>query len=237
MAGVLDGRLALITGAGRGIGREVSRAFAKEGAHVIALARTVGALEELDDEIKALGGHITLVPLDLADGGKIDQLGVSVQQRFGKLDILVANAGVLGDITPMAHVEPHIWETVMAVNATANYRLIRILDPLLRASDAGRAIFVSSGAADGERPFWGPYAASKAALEALVRSYAWETRKTGLRVNLLDPGPTRTGMRAAAYPGEDPATLPDPQAHIPHFLKLAAPDCAHHGDILRCRQG
>ena len=236
MAGLLDGRLALITGASRGIGREVAKTFAKAGAHVIALSKTVGALEELDDEIKALGGQATLIPLDLADGGKIDQLGVSVQQRFGKLDILVANAGLLGDITPMAHVEPHIWDKVMAVNASANYRLIRILDPLLRASDAGRAIFVSSGAADGERPFWGPYAASKAALEAMVRSYAWETRKTNLRVNLLDPGATRTQMRANAYPGEDPTTLPEPQEHMPHFLKLAAPDCSLHGEILRCKQ-
>lgn len=230
----LKDRIALVTGASHGIGRAVAKRFAEEGAHVVALGRTVGALEELDDEIRALGRQATLVPMDLTVGDKVDALGPSLYERFGKLDILVGNAAQLGELTPVAHLEPQLWEQVFAVNVTANFRLIRMLDPLLKLSDAGRAIFVTSAAAHGERPYWGVYAASKAALEAMVRSYAGETRKTTLRVNLLDPGRIRTRMRAQAYPGEDPETLPLPTSLADTFVDLAAPECDRHGDLVRC---
>ena len=232
-AGRLAGRLALVTGASRGIGFAVARRFAAEGAHVVATARTVGGLEELDDVVKAAGGSITLAPLDLMDLDQIDVLGASLYQRFQKLDILVGNAGSLGRLTPMAHVDPKEWERVFRLNVHANQRLIRSLDAVLRQSDAGRAIFVTSGAAAGTKPFWAAYGASKAALDALVKTYAEETRKTTLRVNLISPGPVATQMRAAAYPGEDPATLTQPDELAGLFVDLADPACARHGETVR----
>ena len=219
----LDGRIALVTGASRGIGYKAARAFAAAGAHVVAIARTVGGLEELDDEIQAMGGQTTLVPLDLQDFDAIDRLGGALHERWGKLDILLANAGILGQLSPLAHVEVKTWDEVMAVNVTANWRLIRSLDPLLRLSDAGRAIFLSSGAAHKCRAFWGPYSVSKAAVEALARTYAHETENTPVRVVSVDPGATRTAMRAKAMPGEDPSTLPDPDEIAPELVKLASP--------------
>ena len=231
--GRLTGRIALITGASRGIGRAVAVRFAREGAHVVALGRTVGALEELDDRIGAIGAKCTLVPMDLTLHEKIDALGASLYERFGRLDILVANAAQLGELAPVGHIDPQMWDHVFAINVTANFRLIRSLDRILRLSPQGRAIFVTSGAARGERPYWGLYGATKAALEAMVRSYAGETRRSTLRVNILDPGPIRTGMRAAAYPGEDPETLPAPDAITNHFVALADADCARHGDVVR----
>ena len=222
--GPLDGRIAVITGASRGIGYKASKAFAAAGAHIVAIARTVGGLEELDDEIQALGGQATLVPLDLQDFDAIDRLGAALHERWGKLDILLANAGILGQLSPLAHVEIKTWDEVMAVNVTANWRLIRSLDPLLRQSDAGRAIFLSSGAAHKCRAFWGPYSVSKAAVEALARTYAQETLNTPIRVVSVDPGATRTAMRAKAMPGEDPSTLPDPDEIAPELVKLASPD-------------
>ncbi|CAH1667950.1 SDR family NAD(P)-dependent oxidoreductase [Chelatococcus asaccharovorans] len=237
MSRPLDTRIALVTGASRGIGRAAALAFARAGAHVVALARTVGALEELDDEIQAAGGHATLVPVDLNDYEALDRLGAALHERWGKLDILLANAGVLGVLSPLGHVEPKVWDNVMAINVTANWRLIRSLDPLLRASDAGRAIFLSSGAAHSCRAFWGPYAASKAAVEAMARSYAAETENSALRVMLVNPGPLRTAMRRAAMPGEDPETLKTPEDLAPHLVELASPSWTETGKIFDFPQG
>ena len=227
----LKDRLAVITGASRGIGRAVALAFAREGAHVLLLARTQGGLEEVDDEIRAAGGAATLVPVDITDFEAIDRLGASIHERWGKLDILVGNAGLLGQISPLGHVEPVTWEKVMAVNVTANWRLIRSLDPLLRQSDAGRAVFVTSGAATACKPFWGVYSVSKAALDALVKTYAAEVDTTPVRVNLFNPGPVRTEMRAQAMPGEDPETLPAPEELADAFVALTEPACETNGMV------
>jgi NAD(P)-dependent dehydrogenase (short-subunit alcohol dehydrogenase family) len=233
----LDGRLALVTGATRGIGRAVALAYAREGAHVVLTGRTVGALEEVDDEIRETGGHATLIPLDLKHLERIDALGPTIYQRWQKLDILVGNAGILGPLSPLGHVPAETWDEVLQVNLTANWRLIRTLDPLLRASEAGRAIFVSSGAAVRPRAYWGPYAVSKAALEALVRTYAQEVANTAVRVNLINPGPTRTRMRAKAYPGEDPGTLKVPEDIVPTFVRLAEAQCTDNGRLFDVATG
>lgn len=233
MAGRLEGRIALVTGASRGIGRAVALKFAEEGADLILVARTTGGLEELDDEVQAMGRHATLVPQDLRDMEAIDRLGAALYERFGKLDILVGNAAVLGVLGPVGHCKPNVWDDVMAINVTANWRLIRSLDPLLRQSDAGRAIFVTSGVAADVFPYWGPYAASKAALEMMVRTWASELGKTNVRANLLDPGMIRTGMRAKAFPGEDPKSLPEPESITDLFVDLAAPSCAKNGEVVR----
>lgn len=227
----LNGRIALVTGASRGIGRAAAVALAKAGAHVVLTARTVGGLEEADDEIRAAGGTATLVPLDLRSAEKVDALGPTLFKRWERLDILVANAGVLGPLTPLAHVTDQAWAEVIDVNLTANWRLIRSLDPLLRRSDAGRAVFVSSGAAAARHAYWGPYAVSKAALEALVRTYALETSGTSVRVNLVNPGPIRTGMRARAFPGEKPETLKTPDDIAPLFVRLADPQHTDTGKL------
>lgn len=231
----LTGKVALVTGASRGIGAAASEALASCGAHIVAVARTVGGLEELDDKIKAKGGTATLVPLDITDYDGIDRLGGALYERFGKLDVLVGNAGVLGPLSPLGHVDPKQWDNVIAVNVTANWRLIRSMDPLLRLSDAGRAIFVSSNAATNVRAFWGPYTVSKAALDALVRSYSEETKNTPIRANLINPGATRTKMRAAAMPGEDPNTLPTPAEIAAEILKLADPKLQETGMIFNAR--
>jgi NAD(P)-dependent dehydrogenase (short-subunit alcohol dehydrogenase family) len=223
-SGPLDGRVALITGASRGIGYHAAKAFAVAGAHIIAVARTTGGLEELDDEITALGSSATLVPLDLTDYDGIDRLGGAIYERWGKLDIFFANAGILGSLSPLGHVQPKEWDQVIAVNVTANWQLIRSLDPLLRASDAGRVIVMSSGAAHNCRPFWGPYSVSKAAVVALARTYAGEMEKTPIRVVLVNPGAMRTAMRAKAMPGEDPMSLPHPTDLASHLIELASPD-------------
>jgi NAD(P)-dependent dehydrogenase (short-subunit alcohol dehydrogenase family) len=227
--GRLQGRIALVTGASRGIGAAVARRYAAEGAHVILAARTVGGLEETDDAIRASGGAATLVPLDLAEGAKIDELGAALHQRFGKLDILVGNAGTLGVLTPLTHMDPPVWEKVIGLNLTDNWRLLRSMDPLLRRSDAGRAIFVTSGAARAATPFWGAYSVSKAALEMLVRTYAAEVAAFGIKANLVDPGVVRTAMRAQAFPGEDPLRLPAPEAITETFVSLAEPTCRQNG--------
>jgi NAD(P)-dependent dehydrogenase (short-subunit alcohol dehydrogenase family) len=237
MAGQLNGRIALVTGASRGIGRALALAMAREGAHVVAVARTVGALEELDDDIKSVGSSASLVPMDLRKPDGIDQLGGIVFERWKRLDILVGNAGVLGTLSPLGHVEPKTWDEVMAVNVTANWRLIRSFDPLLRQSEAGRAVFVTSGAARTIYAYWGPYAVSKAALEALAKTYAAETVKTAIKVNLLNPGPIRTRMRAQAMPGEDPDSLPPPEAVAEAFLPLVLPSQKESGLIYDFDQG
>ena len=225
------GRIAVVTGASRGIGRATALAFAREGTHVVALARTQGALESLDDEIRGLGGSATLCPVDLKDYDALDRLGAGLHERYGRLDVLVANAGLLGPIAPLGHVDPKSFDDVMAVNVTANWRLIRSLDPLLRLSPSGRAVFVSSGAAHAARAYWGLYGTSKAALEILARTYAAETETTPLRVMLVNPGPLRTRMRATAMPGEDPQTLRTPDDLAPHLLRLASPDWTETGKL------
>jgi NAD(P)-dependent dehydrogenase (short-subunit alcohol dehydrogenase family) len=231
MAGRLEGRISLVTGASRGLGASAAVALAKEGAHIIATARTEGGLTELDDEIKAVGGTATLVPLDIKDYAGIDRLGAAIFERWKKLDILIGNAGILGKLTPMAHVEPKVWDDVMAVNVTANYRLIRSLDPLLRQSDAGRAIFVSSGLAHKCWAYWGPYSISKAALEAMVKTYAAEIGTTAARANCFSPGATRTRMRATAMPGEDPLTLPHPDEVAAQIIPMCLPDFTDNGGV------
>ena len=233
----LAGRLALVTGASRGIGRSVSLGLAAAGAHVVVLARTVGALEELDDDIRAAGGTATLVELDLKRTDKLDALGPTILQRWGKLDILVANAGILGPLSPLGHITSDAWREVIDVNLTANWHLIRAIDPLIKKSDAGRAIFVSSGAALARNAYWGPYAVSKAGLEALAKTWAQELANTPARVNVINPGPIRTGMRAKAFPGEDPASLKTPDEIVPLFLKLASPDFDETGKVFDFKTG
>lgn len=237
MSKKLDGRVAVVTGASRGIGRAAALALAEAGAHIIALARTQGALEELDDAIRQRGGSATLVPADLTDFEAIDRLGAAILQRWGKLDILIGNAGILGELTPITQVDPPLWEAVMKINVTANWRLIRSLDPLLRASDAGRAIFVTSSAAYKCTAYWGPYSISKAALDALVRTYAAETVRTAVRIMLLSPGPLATDMRRKAMPGEDQSTLKTPADIAPYFVTLASPDWNETGKVFDFREG
>ena len=226
----LAGRLALITGASRGLGAATALAYAKEGAHVVLVARTIGGLEAVDDQIKAIGGNATLVPLDVTDGPGLDRLGAALHERFGRLDILLGNAGVLGTLSPIGHFEPKVFEEVMAVNVTANWRLIRSMDPLLRRSDAGRAIFVTSGASRKILPYWGAYAASKAALDMLVGVYAAEVAHTAVRVNLFNPGPMRTYMRRQAFPGENEAQQTPPEEHAESLIQLALPSCTMNGE-------
>jgi len=229
----LDGRIALVTGASRGIGRAVALRLAKEGAHIIAVARTQGGLEELDDEIrKATGKQASLVPESVTDYDKIDRIGAALYERYGKLDILVGNAGYLGQLSPMGHYKPKMWDDIFAVNVTANWRMIRSFDVLLRASDAGRAMFVTSGVAHRAEMYWGPYAASKAALEQMVKIYAAESAHTPLKVNIIDPGRVRTKMRTQAYPGEDPKTLATPDQVTDVFVRAASPAFTETGQIL-----
>ncbi len=231
----LKGRLALVTGATRGLGRAIAICYAKAGAHVIAVGRTQGALEDLDDEIQKVGEAATLLTLDLRKGDKIDGLGPTIYERWGKLDIFVANAAMLGPLSPLPHVTADAWQHVIDVNLTANWRLIRTLDPLLKLSDAGRVILVSSGAAEGRYAYWGPYAVSKAGVECMGKMYAAECENTPVRVSIVNPGATRTAMRAKAFPGEDPMTLPAPEDVAPLFLDLARPESAIHGDVVRFR--
>lgn len=232
--GRLAGRTALITGASRGIGAAVAEAYAREGAHVILLARTQGALEALDDKIQSFGGTATLLPFDLNEVKKIPALGPALAERFGKLDILVGNAAMLGALSPVAMSDARLYEEVFRVNFLANVALVRTLDPLLRGSDAGRAIFVTTGAARDKTPFWSAYAASKAALETMAATYAAETAYSPLKVNVVDPGIVRTELRAAAFPAENPDTLPAPDSIARTFIDLAAADCAQTGKIIAC---
>lgn len=227
----LENRIAVVTGASRGIGFAVAVELARAGAHLVLLARTVGGLEEVDDAVRKHGSSATLVPASLTDGPAIDRLGQAIHDRWGKLDILVGNAGVLGPLSPIGHVRSKDWDEVMAVNLTANWRLIRSLDPLLKASDAGRAVFVTSGVARHAKAYWGAYAVSKAGLEMLVRTYAAEVQNMTVRANLFNPGPVRTAMRAKAMPGEDPATLPKPRDVAPAFAELVSPELTQNGMI------
>jgi len=228
----MNQRIVLVTGASRGIGRAAAKTLAKAGAHVILVARTVGGLEEVDDEIRKDGGAATLVPLDIRDFPALDRLGATIFERWGRLDAFLGNAGSLGVITPLSHLEPKAFQELIDVNVTANWRLIRSLDPLLRRSEAGRALFVTSGAARKHTPFWGGYAMAKAALESLALTYAAECASTNVKVNLLSPGPLRTAMRAKAMPGEDPDTLLKPDAVAPLIVELLSPSCDKNGEIV-----
>ena len=228
----MSGRIALVTGASRGIGRAAALALSGEGAHVILVARTVGGLEEVDDEIQKSGGTATLVPLDLKDFPALDRLGASIFERWGKLDAFLGNAGVLGALTPLTHLDPKTYQQLVDINVTANWRLIRSLDPLLRMSDAGRALFVTSGAARKHTPYWGGYAMTKAALESLALTYAAECNGTNVKINLLNPGPLRTRMRAQAMPGEDPNELKPPEQVAPLIVELLSPACAKTGELV-----
>ena len=230
----LEGRLALVTGASRGIGFAVAKRLADEGAHVIATARTVGGLEELDDMITANGGSCTLAPLNLKDGDKIDAMGASIHERFGKLDILVGNAGILGELSPVSHLSPKLWEETFQINTHANFRLIRSLDPLLRQSDAGRALFVSNSLIHENRAFWALYSASKAALEALVMSYAAEIGNVSqVKANIIEPGVVATAMRAKAYPGEDHEKLAKPSDVTDLFVEMVCADFEANGTVAK----
>lgn len=225
----LEGRIALVTGASRGIGNAIARRYAAEGAHVIAVARKTKDLEKLDDDIAALGGTATLVPMDLSKWEQIDGLAAPLAERFGKLDILVGNAAILGTLTPMDQIEPKEWDQAFRINVHANWRLIRALGPLLRRSEAGRALFVTSGITRRAAPFWGVYATTKAALEKMVETWAAEMQSTKVRINVINPGATRTKMRAAAFPGEDADTLPSPDDIMEAFVAAVTADFDGHG--------
>ena len=237
MAASLADKIALVTGASRGIGAAMALELAKEGAHIVAAARTVGGLEELDDRIKAAGSTATLVPLDVTDREGVARLALALNERYGRLDVLIGNAGVLPMPSPLGHVEPKDWDNVFAVNVTANWQLIRCMDPLLQRAAAGRAVFMTSGVAHYGRAYWGPYAASKSALEAMLRSYAAEIATTKVRVNLYAPGPTRTRMYLSAFPGVDPKTLPMPEQVAKAMLPLCLPACTETGKIYDFRKG
>jgi NAD(P)-dependent dehydrogenase (short-subunit alcohol dehydrogenase family) len=233
----LADRIALITGASRGIGAALALQLAEAGAHVVAVARTVGGLEELDDKIKAAGGSATLVPLDMKDTDGILRLALALNERYGRLDVLIGNAGLLTVPSPVGHIEPKDWDNVIAVNLTANWHLIRAFDPLLKAAAAGRAVFITSAVAYFARPYFALYAASKAALDQLARAYAAECENTKVRVNLFSPGQTRTRMMATAFPGLDPETLPAPEEVAKAIVPLCMPACAESGKIYDFRAG
>jgi NAD(P)-dependent dehydrogenase (short-subunit alcohol dehydrogenase family) len=237
MASPLANRIALVTGASRGIGAAAALALAKAGAHVVAVARTVGGLEELDDRIREHGGEATLVPLDLRDTAGIAALATELEDRYRRLDVLVGNAAVNPVLSPLDHVEPKAWDETIAVNVTANWHLIRFMDPLLKRSDAGRAVFITSGAASRARAYWGPYSASKAALNTLVRTYAAETASTNVRVNLFGPGGTRTRMYQGAYPGADLDAVPTPEQVAEKIVPLCLPSFTETGKLYDYRGG
>src|SRR3954470_3759904 len=231
----LTSRIALVTGASRGIGYATARALAKAGAHIVAVARTQGGLEELDDDIRKDGGSATLVPLNLTDYDGIARLGAALHERHGRLDILVGNAGVAGPSSPLGHIELKPWTDVMAINVTANFQLIRCMEPLLKQSDAGRAVFITSAAAANASAYRGPYAASKAALDTLARAWAQENASTSIRVNLFDPGPVRTRMRASIFPGEDPDTLDTPEQIAEFIVPMCAATWSETGKLFEYR--
>lgn len=228
-----SGKIALVTGASRGIGAAVALGLAKAGAHVIALARTVGALEELDDRIKSHGGTATLLPLDLTRLEDVDKIGPTIVERFGQLDIFIGNAGILGPLSPVGHVKPQDWDKVFKINFMANVRLVRTLDPVLRTAPAGRILFTTSAIGDDAPAYWAPYAASKAALNAFVKVYAAENENTNLRINAIHPGSVDTAMMTDAFPGGPPFAIKQPEEIVADYLAAVAEDCPNHGQIIK----
>jgi NAD(P)-dependent dehydrogenase (short-subunit alcohol dehydrogenase family) len=238
MSKLLADRIALVTGATRGIGRATALLLAQAGAHVVAVGRTQGALEELDDAVRTAGSTATLVPLDMRDYPGIYRLAASLNERYRRLDVLVGNAGVVGQRSPLDHIDPQNWDEVMAVNVTANWHLIRAMNPLLKRSEAGRVVLITSGAATNARAYSGAYSVSKAALNVLGQIYAAETSSTtAVQVNLFNPGPTRTRMRALVMPGEDPMTLPTPETVAEKIVELCLPRCTETGKLYDYRAG
>jgi NAD(P)-dependent dehydrogenase (short-subunit alcohol dehydrogenase family) len=233
----LAGSIALVTGASRGIGRATALALARAGAHIVAVARTVGALEEIDDAARAAGSSATLVPLDMRDYPGLYRLATALNERYRRLDVLVGNAAIGGQRSPLDHIDPQNWDEAMGVNVTANWHLIRAMDSLLKRASAGRAVFITSGAATHARAYSGAYSVSKAALNVLARIYASETEATPIRVNLFNPGPTRTRMRAQVMPGEDPMTLPTPEDVAKKIVALCLPSCSETGKLYDYRAG
>jgi len=232
----LKGRVALITGASRGIGAAIARRFSAEGAHVILTARTKAGLEEVDDQIRAAGAEqgATLLPMDIRNREDIDKMGAAIMQRFGRLDVFVANAAILGEMTPLSQVDPDGWDEIIDINLTAQWRMIRSLEPALLASPSGRALFLTSGVSGG-RAYWAGYAITKSAIDALARTWAQEMAKTNLKINLVNPGAVRTSMRADAYPGEDPETLPHPDEITDIFVRLASEDFDRTGETFNAQ--
>lgn len=237
MSKPLSDKIALVTGASRGIGAALALELARAGAHVVAIARTTGGLEELDDKIKAEGGSATLVPLDLKDTDGIARLALALHERYQRLDVMVGNAGILGSLSPLAHVEPKLWNDIFAVNVTANWQLIRTMDPLLRGASAGRVVFVTSGLSWMAQAYTGAYGATKAALDAMARTYAAETTSTNLRVNLFSPGQTRTRMLASGWPGLDMDKVPPPEEVVKAIVPLCLPSCTETGKLYAYRDG
>lgn len=231
----LKNKIALITGASRGIGAAVAKRFTQEGAQLILVARSSADLEKVDDEVQKYGPPAVLVPFDLTDLPRIDDFATSIAERFGRLDILVGNAGILGGLTPMTHIKPSIWHQVITTNLHANWHLLRAFEPLLIQAHDARLIFVTSGVTTHYTPYWGAYAVSKSALETMVKIYAAEIRHTAFKVNLINPGATRTAMRAEAMPGEDPLTVPAPEDITEAFVCLAEKSCPWHGELINAR--
>jgi NAD(P)-dependent dehydrogenase (short-subunit alcohol dehydrogenase family) len=237
MSKPLSDKIALVTGASRGIGAALALELAKTGAHVVAIARTTGGLEELDDKIKAEGGSATLVPLDLKDTDGIARLALALNERYQRLDVMVGNAGILGSLSPLAHVEPKLWNDIFAVNVTANWQLIRTMDPLLQRATDGRVVFVTSGLSWMAQAYTGAYGATKAALDAMARTYAAETASTNVRINLFSPGQTRTRMLASGWPGLDMDRVPAPEDVVKAIVPLCLPNCNETGRVYSYRDG
>ncbi len=233
----LDGKIVLVTGASRGIGHAAALELGRRGAHVVAVARTVGGLEELDDAIQATGGTTTLVPLDLREHDAIDRLGQSIFERWGRLDGLLANAAMVGTITPVGHMRPKDFDQILSLNYVANYRLIRSLDLPLREAEAGRVVFMTTDVAARAPAYWGAYAASKSALETIAAAYAAEMQSSRVRVNAFDPGPLRTRLRAAGWPGENPEVHRPPETVAPAIADMLAPAFADNGMLVSFATG
>ena len=228
----IKNRIALITGATRGIGKEIAILLAKNKIHVIILGRTLSALDDLSDKINEFGGSSTCIQFDLNDLSEISKISQEVKQRWGKLDLLISNAAYLHNLTPLSHLSEKDWQISLNTNLSSNWLLIKYFENLLLESKFGKAIFLTSGASQGHRPFWGAYAITKAGLDSMVRAWSSEMKETNLSINLYDPGATKTQMRARAYPGEDPKFLKDPDVIAKDILKICNKNFVKNGERL-----